>query len=172
MDEKDLQQYAVWSKDMYRFVMNIMDYMKKPHDYGTGTILNMVEMHTLAMVSENPGITVGEVAKRWNRTMSAASRNIERLCTKKYVEKRKENGNEKTIHLYVTSTGQQLCDLHSELDEREIRNFTDYIRQKCSKEDLAKFHEIMKLIEAFYCDDQQNQRKREEADSAQHPCGT
>lgn len=150
MDEKELHQYEVWARDLYRFVMSLMDCMKRPRDYGTGTILNMVEMHTLAMVAEHPGITVGEVGRRWNRTMSAASRNIDRLCAKGYVEKRRENGNEKTLHLYVTPTGRQLCALHDALDERVTREFAAYIQPKYSREDLEKFHEIMQSIEAFY----------------------
>ena len=115
MDYQEIQQYTDWSKDLYQFVMDMMDYMKRPHDYGTGVVLNMVEMHTLAMVADNPGITVGEVGKRWNRTMSAASRNVDRLQAKGYVEKRKEAGNEKTIHLYATELGQQLADMHLSL---------------------------------------------------------
>lgn len=153
MDEKELQQYAAWSKEMYGFVMDIMDYMKKPHNYGTGTILNMVEMHTLAMIAENPGMTVGEVAKCWNRTMSAASRNVDRLCVKEYVRKQKEDGNEKTVHLYATETGQQLADFHRELDSRETARFANYIQDKCSKEDLEQFQATMQLIRVFYMEE-------------------
>ena len=150
MTDIELQQYTELSKDLYQFVLEIMDYMKKPHDYGTGIILNMVEMHTLAMIADTPGMTVGEVAKRWNRTMSAASRNVERLCSKGYVEKRKEEGNAKNIHLYTTDIGRELAEKHSALDHREIERFAGFIDQKYSIDDLEKFRCMMNIIRSFY----------------------
>ena len=44
MDSIDSNQLISWADDMYRFVITIMEHMKKPHDYGTGEILNMVEV--------------------------------------------------------------------------------------------------------------------------------
>ena len=37
------------------------------------------------------------------------------------------DGNEKTVHLYATETGQQLADFHRELDSRETERFANYI---------------------------------------------
>lgn len=150
MEELDLQTLAVWSEDMYHFVMVIMDHMKKPHDYGTGVVLNMVEMHTLSLIANQPGISVGEVARQWNRTMSAASRNVDRLESKGYVEKKKLNGNGKTIHLFATSEGQALADLHRAYDEKEWRLFSRFIRERCTEEDLRQFNHVLKIIQEFY----------------------
>ncbi|MGW8427674.1 MarR family transcriptional regulator [Peribacillus simplex] len=61
---------------IYKFVMNYNDYIKTARDYGTGEIINMVEVHTLTVIEENPGITVTEVALEWNRTKSAVSKII------------------------------------------------------------------------------------------------
>ena len=110
----------------------------------------MVEMHTLALIAERPGISVGEVAKQWNRAKSAASRNVDRLETKGYIEKKKLGGNAKTIHLFVTPLGQELADKHRELDARELKLFAQYIKQHCTKEDLQRFHQVMKIIQEFY----------------------
>lgn len=82
MDSKDSNQLISWADDMYRFVITIMEHMKKPHDYGTGEILNMVEMHTISMIAETPGLCVSDIAQKWNRTLSAASRNVDRLYNK------------------------------------------------------------------------------------------
>ncbi len=149
MDEQELQQYAAWSEDMYRFVMDIMDHMKKPHNY-CGIVLNMVEMHTLSLIAEQPGISVGEVAKMWNRTMSAASRNVDRLHSKGYIEKKKEDGNAKTIHLYATATGQELAEKHREIDRQELQSFAQYFNEHCTKDDLEHFDRTMKIIHKFY----------------------
>lgn len=85
--------------------------------------------------------------------MSAASRNVDRLCVKEYVRKQKEDGNEKTVHLYATETGQQLADFHRELDSRETARFANYIQDKCSKEDLEQFQATMQLIRVFYMEE-------------------
>lgn len=150
MDELDLQTLSAWSEDMYHFVMVIMDHMKKPHDYGTGVVLNMVEMHTLSLIADQPGISVGEVAKQWNRTMSAASRNVDRLESKGCVEKKKMNGNGKTIHLFATPKGQTLADMHRAYDEKEWALFSRFIQERCTEEDLRQFIRILKIIQEFY----------------------
>ena len=51
--------------------------------------------------------------------ISAASRNVERLQAKGDIEKKKLDGNSKTIHLYATSSGLELADKHREFDNRE-----------------------------------------------------
>ena len=53
---------------IFKFVTAYTDYTKTARDYGTGEIINMVEVHTLTHIEENPGITVTEVALEWNRT--------------------------------------------------------------------------------------------------------
>lgn len=150
MDELNTQTLSAWSEEMYDFVMAIMDHIKKPRDYGTGVILNMVEMHTLALIADHPGISVGEVAKHWNRTMSAASRNVDRLETKGYIEKKKLNGNAKTIHLFATPEGQILAEKHREFDERELELFAQFIRQRCTLDDLQRFNHVMKIVQEFH----------------------
>ena len=64
---------------IYKFVTTYSDYIKKPHDYGTGEIISMVEVHILTIIEENPGITVTEVALGWNRTKGAISQTISKL---------------------------------------------------------------------------------------------
>ncbi len=154
MEQKDQTpnagQFLTWSEDMYRFVMDMMDFMKRPHDYGTGLTLNMVEIHTLVMIDENPGISVGEVGRRWNRSKSAASRNIDRLCGKGVVEKRKENNNGKDVHLYPTEKGKQLASLHRSFDRQQTENFVSYIADKCQADEIETFHRVMEIIHDYY----------------------
>ena len=80
--------------------------------------MNMAEIHTLSLIADNPGISVSGVSKMWNRTLSAASQNINKLVKKNLVEKRKEKGNNKTIHLYVTDEGKKLSDMHKAYDKK------------------------------------------------------
>ena len=150
MNEQELKEWTAWADDMYRFVFDIMDHVKKPHEYDVGIVLNMVEMHTLALIAKQPGISVGDVAKYWNRTMSAASRNVERLADKGYIEKRKQDGNAKTVHLYATELGRKLAEHHSAFDAKEMEAFAKFIDQRCTAEDLAHFVRVMKIIQEFY----------------------
>ncbi|WP_235332679.1 hypothetical protein [Paenibacillus polymyxa] len=46
---------------IYKFVMTYSDYIKAIRDYGTGEEINMVEVHTLTMIEENPGITAAKL---------------------------------------------------------------------------------------------------------------
>ena len=150
MENEELDQMIHWADDIYQFVMVMMDHMKQPRDYGTGKILNMVEIHTLSMISADPGICISDVARKWNRTLSAASRNIDRLAAKGYVEKKKLDGNSKTIHLYLTEKGQQLADLHKTYDQEKTEKFARLLAQKYSMEDLRNCIEMMKMIQQFY----------------------
>ena len=52
----ETERYVTMMEDVYRFVMYASDDYNTPHDYGTGSILNRVEMHTLAMIAAAPGM--------------------------------------------------------------------------------------------------------------------
>lgn len=148
MDEQE--QMLLWSEDIYQFAILLMDVMKQPRDYGNGEILNMVEIHTLSMIAKEPGICISEIARKWNRTLGAASRNVERLVAKGYVTRQKMEGNEKTIHLYVTEHGQRLADQHHRFDLEVIQQFFDLIRGKFSLDDLETFHAVLQTLHEFY----------------------
>ncbi len=147
---RDLEQILTWSDDIYRFVLLVMDHMKRPRNYGTGEVLNMVEIHTIAMIANNPGICVSDIAKMWNRTLGAASRNVDRLNAKGYVEKKKTEDNGKTVHLYVTERGQQLADQHHSYDLEVACKFFDVISEKYSIQDLETFHAILLTLHEFF----------------------
>lgn len=147
---EDLEQILTWSDDIYRFVMLVMDNMKRPRDYGTGEVLNMVEIHTISMIAKNPGICVSEIAKQWNRTLGAASRNVDRLLAKGYVEKRKTDNNGKTIHLYVTERGQQLAERHHAYDLEMACKFYEFIRAKYNDHDIETFRAVLAALHKFY----------------------
>lgn len=136
-------KHIAMMEDVYRFVMLASDEYAKPHDYGTGKVLNMVEMHTLAMIAENPGICITDVAKLWNRTLGAASRNVQRLCDKGYAEKRKLPGNEKTIHLYPTELGLELARRHREYDRENVEKTVSRLLAHHSEEELVNAYQIL-----------------------------
>ena len=62
--------------ELYEFVMRYNKDIYQARDYGNGDEIRMVEVHTLAMIEDNPGISVSELAKRWKRTKGTVSVNI------------------------------------------------------------------------------------------------
>lgn len=150
MDEQE--QLLAWSDDIYRFALLVMDVMKQPRDYGTGELLNMVEIHTISMIAAEPGLCVSDIARKWNRTLGAASRNVDRLVSKGYVTKQKMAGNDKTVHLYVTPLGSRLAEAHSRFDREMAARYFRTARKSCSMEDLEKFHTVLQTLYRFFED--------------------
>lgn len=147
--EQDMQKhpnfdyYMALMDDVYRFVLCSMDNYSAVHDYGTGKVLNMVEMHTLSMIAEQPGLRVTDVAKLWNRTLGAASKNISKLCSKGLIEKKKLPGNDKTIHLYPTERGKEIARLHRQYDRRQIADTLRFFLSLHTEEELRTFHRVI-----------------------------
>lgn len=137
------KQYIEMMENVFQFTLYAGDEYSAPTDYGTGKVLDMVQMHTLSMIADNPGICVSDVAKMWNRTLGAASKNIQRLCSKGYVEKRKLEGNDKTVHLYPTESGMILHALHKQYDLEHARKTVEYLRAHHSEEDLLTFYRVL-----------------------------
>ena len=130
-------------RDVYRFIFNAYQEYGAPRDYGIGTPLNMVEMQTLAMIYREPGVCVTDVAKRWGRTLGAASRNVDRLCKKGYVEKRKLPDNDKTVHIYPTELGKKLGEFHEEYESKKIDIMLEMLLSRHTEEELYAFHSVI-----------------------------
>ena len=129
---------------VYTFVMESHDNYLTARDYGTGEKINMVEIHILTLIADHPGIISSEVARMWNRTRSAATQNINRLCQKGWVEKRRDAQNRRYLRLYATPEGQRLSDLHKAYDHREMLRVSQELSLRFSVEQLASALEILK----------------------------
>ena len=143
-NRSDFDSYVAMMEDVYRFVLYGMDNYNRQHDYGTGESLSMVEMHTLDMIDMQPGLCVKDVAKLWNRTLGAASKNVNALCKKGFVVKKKLPGNDKNIHLYTTPKGQKLTKLQRQYDRDEIADVVGLMLVRHTEAELKTFHEVIK----------------------------
>ena len=142
--DKEKLEFIINGMDMvYTFVMDSHDRYSSSRDYGNGEKMNMAEIHTLTLIADHPGITVIGVSEMWNRTLSAASQNINKLYKKNLVEKRKEKGNDKTIHLYATESGKQLSDMHKKFDEEELKGAAEELLACHSFDEIKKALEIV-----------------------------
>lgn len=136
MNTNDLKSLTEGMERVYTFVSDCNDLYSAAKDYGNGDKMNMAEIHTLSLIADNPGISVSGVSKMWNRTLSAASQNINKLAKKNLIKKKKENGNNKTIHLYVTENGQKLSDMHKAYDREELSKVTEALLKIHTLDDL------------------------------------
>lgn len=158
MEQFTYEQIADAMETVFTFVTESHDSYTTPRDYGNGEEMNMAEIHTLSLIADNPGISVSEAAKMWNRTLSAASQNINKLYKKGLIEKKKEDGNNKQLHLYVTAAGQMLSDKHKAYDKLEFQQTVQELLQKHTAQDLMTTLDVLKtglsVVEAY-----KNQKK-------------
>lgn len=129
---------------LYRFVMLYYSMMNTQRDYGTGDVLTTVEVHMLTQIEENPAITNAELAVLWLRSASAVSQTVTKLVKKGLVEKKKEKGNKKTVHLYVTEEGALLSLSHKKYDIADIMETLQILRKDCSSEEIDTFYKVLR----------------------------
>ena len=53
------------SNEVYKFVKLYNDYTNIARDYGTGAKVNMLSVHIMSDIEENPGITGTDLANEW-----------------------------------------------------------------------------------------------------------
>lgn len=135
---------------IYKFVMTYSDYVKTARDYGTGDIINMVELHTLTVIEENPGITVTEVALEWNRTKGAVSQIIAKLEKRGFIIRKKDGNNARNVHLYATDKGELLSKAHKAYDIKELTWADKTLHNSFTTEEIDVFYKVMqKYTELF-----------------------
>ena len=131
------------SNKRYDFVEAYNQYIKIARDYGTGETINMVEVHTLTLIADQPGIMAKDVALMWNRTKGAVSQTLAKLEKRGLIERRKEDGNAKNIHLYVTAAGQKLSDAHHKYDLSHLLLTDTAVSNACTNEEMETFYKVL-----------------------------
>ena len=131
--------------ELYEFVMRYNKYIYQARDYGNGDEIRMVEVHTLAMIEDNPGISVSELAKRWKRTKGTVSVNIGALEKRGYIRREKDPENARVARLYPTQKGRELSTMHKMYDNREIVETRKRLREGCTQEELDAFYKAVHL---------------------------
>lgn len=150
------QTYTKLSKNadkLYKFVMLYHDYIYKAKDYGNGDVIKMVEVHTLAMIEDNPGITVSNLAKLWERSKGTVSLNVAALEKKGYIYRKKEDNNEKVIHLYPTERGIELSTVHKVYDNVDIMQTQAQLLKSCTPQELDCFYKVLDAYLELFIDD-------------------
>lgn len=145
-------QISPRANELYQFVIRYYEYMNKYHDYdGSGYLISMVEIHLLTIITDNPGITVSELSKRWGTTKGAISQNIKKLEKKELIERKKNSDNAKRILIYATEKGERLSTAHKSYDIADIMQTQHDLLKSCTLEEIDTFykvvHEYIKLFD-------------------------
>ncbi len=112
-------------------------------DYGSGTYFYRVEIHILSTISDEPGITVTQLAAKWDRTKGAISQIVKKLEKKGYLYRRKDASDGKVIKLYVTDEGRRHVEAHKRFDSITYRVFMEHLEKTVPKEHIEHFYEVM-----------------------------
>lgn len=128
---------------LYDFVILYHNYIYSQHTYEAENC-NMMEVHTLTYIDDNPGVTATELSKFWHKSKSAISQTIKKLIAAGYVEKRHTDNDKKTACLYVTEKGKRLSTVHKAYDVADITQTTAYLVEQCSEEDLDAFYRVIR----------------------------
>lgn len=129
----------------YRFISTYQDYMNLRRDYGDGEPRSMVEMHILAIICAEPGITVGGVAHRWGCTKGAASQNVTKLEKKGLLVRTKLLNNAREVHVYPTEEGRKLAELHRAYDAKNEARYAELLLERCTMEELETFERVLEI---------------------------
>jgi DNA-binding MarR family transcriptional regulator len=136
---------------VYKFAILYNDYISEIHDYGTGPCINMVEVHTLTSIEENPSITITQLAEMWHRTKGAISQTATKLEKKELIVKKKQKDNAKNVYLYVTEQGKELSMAHKKYDITNVRETLVTLGKTCTQEEIYIFFKVLShFINLFY----------------------
>lgn len=128
---------------LYKFVLLYSDYIHTQRDYGTGQEIGMIEVHTLTYIEENPGTTITELAKDWNKTKGAISQTVKKLVEGGLVTRKMKENNSKTVLLYATEEGTRLSIAHKMYDLADIAQTTEELMMKCTAEEIDTFYKVI-----------------------------
>lgn len=127
---------------VYDFVLSYGNSFNERKFYGSGPKLTLVEVHILTQIYDNPGITVTELSKVWNRTTSAISQTVRKLMKQNLVFRKNSTTDGKVFHLYTSEEGKKVAMGHKRYDTEHVVSFGKLLIEKFSIDDLIKFSEI------------------------------
>lgn len=129
------------------FCLRHVDSFGCPRDYGTGHRYTTLEVHTITLIEQNPGITVTEISRIFNRTKSSVSQLISRLEKKGLVSKSRPNSNNRRIrNLNLTELGQKLSESHVSYDEARFKTYVDKFLEFFSIDELNTAYRFLAVM--------------------------
>lgn len=140
---KIYETFAQKSDLVYRFISLQNEYANLPRDYGSGTLITMMEVHTLTEIEENPGITITELAASGRKTKGAVSQTTKRLEEKGLIQRKPHPYDKKKVPLYATEEGKRLSRLHKKYDIADLKDTLDELLHTCEISEVDAFFKVV-----------------------------
>ncbi len=118
-----MHDYRDLSRQMERTVHKYIQWEKKTHCYGPGIVLSQAEIHTIAVIGDNPDINITELARQRGVTKGAASQMIYKLVEKGLVEKQVSPNSDTEVVLKLTDSGHVAYLSHQKFHEESNEQF-------------------------------------------------
>ncbi|MDO4690403.1 MAG: MarR family transcriptional regulator [Fusobacterium sp.] len=129
-------------ESIYNFILAYSNYYSIRRDYGSGEKFTMIEMHILTEICDNDGITVTELAKKWDKTSSAISQTVRRLMKWNLINRINNEDNGKIYHLSISQKGKEIVLFHKRYDNLDIIKTQKILARKFKIEELVAFEKI------------------------------
>jgi DNA-binding MarR family transcriptional regulator len=117
---------------------------RRPKDYGTGDLLYITEIHTIAMIGKNHQVNMTQLAELMGVTKGAISQTIRKLVSKNYIMK-SNTVNRKEINLTLSDKG-QLVYKGQDSFQKELFTFAATLYDNARSEDREM---VMRLFLAI-----------------------
>lgn len=134
---------------LYRFVALYSNYIAQNRNYGVGPDLTMTESHMLNSIVLTPGVTVTNLARRWERSKGAVCQVLTKLEKKGLSERRKSDSNGKNVLVYPTELGLRANDAHMVCDVTDILATTQELLKSCTMDEINAFYKVLDLYTGY-----------------------
>lgn len=144
--EEILELYSSLNKFnayVYDFVFTYYNYIHKTRDYGTGLFLSMLEAHVITDISDNPGISATEIAKKWKKSPAAISQIIKKLENKNIIIRKPNKKNRKYYNLFLTDKGKNFDFAHKKYDVNSIIKTNKKLLKDFTAEEIEISRKVM-----------------------------
>ncbi len=118
---------------------------KMPFDVGNGELLFPSEMNTLEAIGKSVGNTVTDLCKAFGVTKGAVSQIINKLLSKGYIKKERNETYYKEIYLSLTAKGKKVFDKH-EIFHRAMDKELEENLSQLLLEDISEFQKMISLM--------------------------
>ncbi len=130
---------------VYAAIEKAQAYDAKPRTYGTDDLLYMTEAHLIDKIGRQPHCTITEIAKSTRKTKGAISQTVEKLVSKKLLQKMTDPKDNRRNILELTETGRIVFKTHREKDEIAFKRFLSRLDDH-SVEEIISAKEIIGKI--------------------------
>ena len=141
-----LEEYRELAWLMERAIHKYVQFEKKPQEYCKGLMLTQPEIHTVAVIGDQEGINVTQLAKVRGVTKGAASQMVYKLVDKELVEKRISPNSDSEINLYLTKLGKKARAEHRKRHEVISSKFGDMVKD-IPEDMLERIKDLLRSFE-------------------------